>query len=388
MTSVNFTTYIQKIAKRDAKTGISGVAASQANDLANALARKLVYKACMAATQTKKETVSAKHAGHAVNVLVSDSQLRNKLLKAGKDAVSKYNSSKGGKGTKPIPASTRAGLIIAPSRVAKFFTCQRKSKLTSVYIAAVVETVLEDILKRAAKSVHDAKRSRIMSSDLAVAVRGDGALAHFVHKGLHFSVAHAKADKDIQQVKEGEKIRRKTKSKINQAQKSTNFMLRRARVARIIKAIINDKSVRLSSNASLAIQAWLEKRAVDFMRGARAIAENCGRKRVSLGDMETVRKIKDVSHSPAPKSVVDMFEVGSVGKLVKRAGVISISKEALHDLISCMAGNLVDFVRGVNDNRVLDKRTTIQLKDVQQVHGKVVSTGAKKQTRRRPKAKK
>jgi len=126
-----------------------------------------------------KKTLTAREIQTAVR-LVFPGELAKHAVSEGTKAVTKFNSSldssESGSSMKQTKSS-RAGLQFPVGRVSSYLKnfrfAERIGKGSPVYLAAVLEYMVAEVVELAGNSARDNKKHRIAPRDLQLAIRGD-----------------------------------------------------------------------------------------------------------------------------------------------------------------------------------------------------------------------
>lgn len=154
---VNFKKYVGDILSQVSDTNRkSDRAVKQANLLAISVANRIIDKAVALFKTSKRETLSANDIRSAI-IMTLPRELGKEAVERGDEAVDSYYASltkKGKKGEK-MRMAQRTGLIIPPRRARRLLDQRvpnvRKMKEVDIYLAAAIQTVLEDVLALASE---------------------------------------------------------------------------------------------------------------------------------------------------------------------------------------------------------------------------------------------
>jgi histone H3/H4 len=181
----NFEIYIRRVLKQvHPDTGISGSALSCLNNLVEITVQKIMVGTNRILLATNKKTVNARDIQDAVR-LTLPGELCKHAVSEGTKAVIKYNSSKkaGTLGDKPTMKSTRAGLQFSVPRTQKLMmkisSVQRKTGVAAVFITAVCEYLMAEVMELAGNAARDQKRVRITPRHIKLAIYSDEELGNF-----------------------------------------------------------------------------------------------------------------------------------------------------------------------------------------------------------------
>jgi histone H3/H4 len=177
----SYGSYIYKVLKQvHPDTGSSKRTISTLNSFVSDIFGRLVNEAGRLARYTKKETMSSREIQTAVR-LTLPGELAKHAVSEGTRAVTKYASSAyyGGRGqkAKPKSRSSKAGLQFPVGRIHRYI---KASNLTSrvgagapIYLAAVLEYLIAEMLELAGNACLQLKMKRITPRHLQLAVRED-----------------------------------------------------------------------------------------------------------------------------------------------------------------------------------------------------------------------
>lgn len=160
--------------------GMAGDSLATMNNLVNITVEKVMVEVNKLMQMTGKKTISTREIQSAV-LLVFPGELAKHAVSFGTKAVTKYNA------TQTTPAETgrkngtsrslRSGLKFPVTRTEKLMmslTCaDRKADTAAVYLTAVIEYVVAEVLELAGKSARDMKRTRIIPRNIKFAVAND-----------------------------------------------------------------------------------------------------------------------------------------------------------------------------------------------------------------------
>lgn len=198
---INFGVYIFKVLKQvHPDTGIASNAKTTVNNIVLDFADKIVKHADLLLLTTKKSTLTSREIQSAVR-MVLPGELAKHAVSEGTKAVTKYNASVSGEEAPQKPArgaakgkgrakghstSARAGLTVSVSRAGRVIRSlssnRRVGRGASVYLAAVLEYLIAEILELAGNSSRDHKKVRITTRDISLATKNDAELRSLLGK--------------------------------------------------------------------------------------------------------------------------------------------------------------------------------------------------------------
>jgi len=196
--TTSFSTYIYKVLKQvHPDTGISNFAMQVMNDFVLDTFRRIADEAYNLLLMIRKTTISSREIQTAVRLLLPG-ELAKHAVSEGTKAVTKYQASLDGtnysantsfgapntespKKKKPIKSvnskSTRAGLVFPVGRIHRFLSEKIKGvRIGSgapVYLAAVLEYLVAEVLELSGNAARDNKLTRIIPRHIQLAVRND-----------------------------------------------------------------------------------------------------------------------------------------------------------------------------------------------------------------------
>ncbi len=184
----SYGTYVYKVLKQvHPDTGISGPALESANQLVHFTLKKIMKHVNVVKTKVGVSTVSTALVKSGLQLCLPGELLKHSIAE-GTKAVAKYQVST----LKKSSAAARAGLQFPPARVSKEMrsvTAGCKCRLTAgapIFLAAVLEYLVAEVLELAGNISRDMKKVRIISRHLSLAVSNDEELEKF-YKGFVFS---------------------------------------------------------------------------------------------------------------------------------------------------------------------------------------------------------
>lgn len=163
------------------ETGINSRAAQTVNNLVHSLIHRLVKSSNSLLAHSGNKTLNVREVAAATRIILpARSMLMEDVSTFAERAVTKYNTAVP-KEQGSTSSADRAGLTMRPARVKRIvmthLVTQRKSNRAIVYIAAVVERVVGEILNLAGNYARDNKKVRINLRNVMQAIRGDEELS-------------------------------------------------------------------------------------------------------------------------------------------------------------------------------------------------------------------
>ncbi len=169
--------YIARILKQvHPNAGITADALNQCDQITKILLNRIVEIAKAATFNKNKKTLGDKEI-QAVVKLVFPGELARHAVSEGTKAITKFSSSETGDSK-----SKRSGLVLSPSRVETLIRGKGKKfelnlgSLASIYLAAVLEYFIAEVLELAGNTARDNNRVRIKSRDIHLSALYDDEL--------------------------------------------------------------------------------------------------------------------------------------------------------------------------------------------------------------------
>lgn len=205
---VNYNIYIYKVLKQvHPDAGISSGALSTMNEIVKSTIMDITKVANSLALLYNRKTVTSREIQAAVGIVLPG-QLAKYGVSKGTYAVTKYNDSVCGyirtnspsRGNVPVPqtvtktkssqsSNARAEITFSPSRVRKLMTTQvsvgRIGVGAPIYLAAVIEYLMSDVIELSGNSSRDNKRVRIINRDIMLAVTNNEGLIQLYSPKKH-----------------------------------------------------------------------------------------------------------------------------------------------------------------------------------------------------------
>ena len=187
-----YSSYIYKVLKQvHPDNGINAKSMSIINSFVNDAFERIAVEAGKLVKYNKKGTLSSREIQTAVRLNLPG-ELAKHAVSEGTKAVTKYtsNAGKGGRGgskKKAASRSAKAGLQFPVGRVQRHLKLGKYSSRigagASVYLAAVLEYLVAEVLELAGNATKDLRMKRIVPRHVTLAVRGDEELDTFL-KGV------------------------------------------------------------------------------------------------------------------------------------------------------------------------------------------------------------
>ena len=335
-----FETYISKVLKQvSEKSGITSNSKQQLNSALCIISKSISTMAIRLTEIAKKKTLSDKEVSNAVKVLFSG-HLANNSISKGCKSVEKFNSvsSNGSR-------QEKAGIIFPPSIAEKFLRNFGYSKVmvtstAPVFLAAVIEYLVAEILLLASWYSVLNKRIRITIRDLEMSVRKNnelsdlfdklemsflgGGVVPYIHPCLISKnpKKKRKANEEIPSVKRPHRFRPGTVAvrEIKKFQNTSNCItFARFPFERFVRSIVNrnNNNMKISKNVFIILQYYIEQYIVSILKDANTAAIHAGRVKLMLSDVEFICNIRGIStvylaqvENPedVPKEVEDNIE--------------------------------------------------------------------------------
>jgi histone H3/H4 len=314
-----FETYISKVLKQVAdKNGITSNSKQQLNSALCIVARTISLVVTRLTQIAKKKTMSDKEVANTVRVLFSGDLAENSI-REGVKSVEKFSA----EASKGSSRQGKAGIIFPPSIAEKFLRNFGYSKVmvtstAPVFLAAVLEYLVAEILILASKSATNNKRMRITIRDLQLSVGEDqelstlfdklnvsflgGGVVPYIHSCLITKKTRKKKIKtvDAAGVKKSHRFRPGTVAlrEIKKFQKMSNCLtFAKFPFERFVRQVVNKNNtgMKISKDVFIILQYFIEQYVVGILKDANAAAIHAGRVKLMLTDIEFISSIRGLS---------------------------------------------------------------------------------------------
>lgn len=316
---INFIRYSHSVMKYcHPDTGITGKAASQINAIIFYIGKDLANRITKITLQSGRATITSEVIRTAVQSIFP-AELAKHAFSFGEKSVEKFTHSIETKseGVKTTKAS-RAELQFPPDRVKRFFkgatsdqkflghTSLKTSDSAMVYLSAVLEYIVAEIMKLSGSAAKDNKLQRITNRHIFLAIANDEELvklmknvgirlgASGVLSDIHPSLLETSGKKTVKARSNGvHRFRPGTVSLrlIRRYQKSNETLLQREPFKRLVRVIADnhESSFKFSAGAFDVLLDDLESFIVKTFQSANRIAIHRGAVTVMSRDFEMVR---------------------------------------------------------------------------------------------------
>jgi len=223
-----FEVYIYRVLKQvHPDTGISGAALSIMVNLVKVNITKIVKVVNQLLLRTGAKTVTSRDIQSATRICLPG-ELSKHAVTEGIKAVTKYDANLGqavkvaGQKAKPEQRSRKAGITFNVTRVEKLMSLEasakRKSAGSGVYLAAVVEYLVAEILELAGNCARDFRKVRITPRHIKLSISNDSELSMLysdtvigggVIPRIHDSLLPAQKEERVKKQKVSESAKKK-----------------------------------------------------------------------------------------------------------------------------------------------------------------------------------
>ena len=326
-----FESYISKVLKNvSGKNGITSNSKQQLNSALCIITKTLSNMVIRLTEIAKKKTLSDKEVSNAVRVLFSGDLAENSIREGDKSVMKFTKGTSNGNSRQG-----KAGIIFPPSITEKFLRNFGYSKVmvtssAPVFLAAVLEYLVAEILLLASNSAISNNRIRITIRDLELSIRQDhefselfnklnlsflgGGTMPYIHKCL-VSKKPRKKKKIIETslgTKKTHRFRPGTVAlrEIRKYQKISNCLIfAKFPFERLVRSIVNKKSnMKISKDVFTILQYYIEQYIVSILKDANAAAIHTGRVKLMLSDIEFICNIRDIHIVYDPSEEKDQEE--------------------------------------------------------------------------------
>lgn len=186
--SLKFDLYIYRLHKQiHPGLNLSTSAKTKLSELVNTLVKDFIRTLVVFTEHCRKNTISSREVQNAVRVLILG-DLGKKAVSAGVKAVIKYTSFYQKKKKRTLGAQ-KAGLLIPPVRIRSIIEANindykpsvRISETSAVYLAGVVEYIMEEILDMSGELAIATHKKTITLDDIVTVIRNDNELNKTLH---------------------------------------------------------------------------------------------------------------------------------------------------------------------------------------------------------------
>jgi histone H3 len=311
-----FETYISKVLKNVSDDhGITANAKQQLNSAICIIAKILSSTATHLTIVSKKKTMSEKEVSNAVKIVFSGSLIET-ASKQAEEGLVKFKADE----AKHSSRQDKAGILFPPSIAEKFlrnfgFSKIMVTKSAPVYLAAVLEHLVTDILANATRMAKENNRVRITIRDLELTIRTDKELTKLFDR-CNLSFVGGGVLPQIHEALLNKKPRKKRKNKETELEEKKSHRFRPGTVClreirkfqkisncltfakfpfeRFIRNIVNNynSGMKISKDVFIVLQYYVEQFVVDFLRDANSAAIHSGRVKLMPADINFICNLR------------------------------------------------------------------------------------------------
>ena len=314
-----FESYISKVLKQVSdKNGITSNSKQQLNSAICIVARTISLVVTRLTEIAKKKTISDNEVANAVRVLFSGDLAENSIHE-GVKSVEKFSA----EASKGSSRQGKAGIIFPPSIAEKFlrnfgYSNVRVTSTAPIFLAAVLEYLVAEVLILASKSATDNKRIRITIRDLQLSVGEDqelstlfdklnvsflgGGVVPYINSCLVTKKPRKKKSNavDTTGMKKPHRFRPGTVAlrEIKKFQKMSNCLIfAKFPFERFVRQVVkkNNAGMKISKDVFIIIQYFIEQYVVGILKDANAAAIHAGRVKLMITDIEFISSLRGLS---------------------------------------------------------------------------------------------
>lgn len=337
--NLSYKNYIHQLLKKVADDiHISARVVSQLNVIVRIMANVISEKARILTRNCEKQTVTVKEIMSSICLVIPQELLKNVHTDA-THAITDYGSDNKQPG--PRSKAHKAGIIFPPHLAEKSLrqngTCGLSiGDTATVYLAAVLQSLVSQILDKVIVKTREAKKITINIRHLFLGVYKDENLAIlFNNLGLKILGGGSTPNIHKKSGKKDKPVKNKTLKTIKKYQKDTKLLLQQEPFKRFVKEQINgtdsllEELPNFSNGLLVYLQYYTEQELVIFIRKAVAVTIHSGRDTLEAKDLELIRTFSEKAiYSVNDQGITELTEPG-LRRLAFRAGVRRMSKNCL-----------------------------------------------------------
>lgn len=367
----------------------------------HSLAAALTMRLCReTAALTVKKTLTSADLQRVTNMLLP-ADLAKHATSCATKANTQYLVSKStpiapDESNKPVSKAKRANLDLSPALALHYMkevTTSRLGETAGVYLAAVVEYIIAEVLEAAAKEASAAKFKGIFTRHIYLSIANDGDMSTLFFHTLKVVIPNGGVVPQVHQAllektrrtttnrkpKEGEtKLKHRFRPgtvalrNITKMQRSTDLELRCAPFVRVLRKLCAAYSeVRFSQSSTRVLQSLAESMIVKWLQGANLMALHAKRKKVITDDVRAYLAVMNEGIIATPASEPLPIGIAGLRRLSYRAGVKSISDTTLVELTKYLHQAMSNNMKAIVQLLSRDKKRTVTVEHVKQALGVV-----------------
>ena len=360
----SFKSYIHRVLKQvHPDTNITRKAMECTDGIIRTVATRICDDAHMFTHGTDKKTLSSREVQSAVHSTLPG-ELSKHAVREGTTACTKYADSVAASDaaskkkrkkspTAPVMREFRAGLVMSVSLAEKYLRGFGQIKYniaaaSPVYLAAVLDYLVAEIMEAAGNVCRDHKRTNITVRHLFLAVHNDDELSRMLHRfnvvilgggvlpNINARLLVKKPKKTIRRKKVEGEAKRPHKwrpgtvalREIKNFQKSSGLLMQHAPFERLVREVSGSiiPDLRFTHEFMTAFQSLVEHDTVNLLHTANDLCCHANRETVQVADIDLAVALRHLpTSSLEPENEVP---TAAVNKLAYRAGIKRIGTDA------------------------------------------------------------